>query len=83
MPPGLHDWKMFIKPGELLAALARHGLASRDLTGIKAAVNPVRAVRLLRARKRGEIGYLELARQLDLRESRDLGVTYAGYAEKL
>ena len=82
MPPGLHDWKMFIKPEDLTAAMARHGLENRDLTGLKSAINPIHAFRILRARKRGEIGHLEAVRQLDIRESRDKRVSYIGYALK-
>ncbi len=82
MPPDLHDWNMFIKPKELLAKLAENGLESRDQTGLKASANPIRAIRILRARKRGEISYLEALRRLDTRESRDTGVLYAGYARK-
>lgn len=83
MPPDLHDWKMFIKPGELLSRLAEHGLENRGLTGLKSSANPLHAVRILRARKRGEISYLEAMSRLDLHESRDMGVLYAGYARKL
>jgi 2-polyprenyl-6-hydroxyphenyl methylase/3-demethylubiquinone-9 3-methyltransferase len=80
MPPDLHDWRRFIKPGELLAKLAGDGLENQDLTGLKPSANPVRAIRILRARKRGEISYLEAMRRLGLRESRDISVLYAGYA---
>lgn len=82
MPPDLHDWHRFIKPAELLSKLAGNGLENRDLTGLKSSVNPVRAIRILRARKRGEISHREAMRRLDLRESRDTGVLYAGYARK-
>lgn len=83
MPPDLHDWDRFIKPAELLGTLAEHGLENRDLTGLKASANPIQATRILRARKRGEISYLEAMRRLDVRESRDKNVLYAGYAVKL
>jgi 2-polyprenyl-6-hydroxyphenyl methylase / 3-demethylubiquinone-9 3-methyltransferase len=83
LPPDLHDWHRFIKPGELLAKLAENGFENRDLTGLTPSANPVRAIHILRARKRGEISYLEAMRRLDLRESGDLGVLYAGYALKL
>ncbi|HEV2856606.1 MAG TPA: bifunctional 2-polyprenyl-6-hydroxyphenol methylase/3-demethylubiquinol 3-O-methyltransferase UbiG [Thermoanaerobaculia bacterium] len=82
LPPDLHDWSRFIKPGELLAKLAENGLENQDLTGLKPGVNPVRAIRILRGRKRGKLSYLEAMRRLDLRESRDLSVLYAGYARK-
>ena len=80
MPPRLHDWDLFIKPEELLSLLAANGLENRGLTGLKAGANPIRAIRALRARKRGEISYLEAARRIDLRESRDMGVLFMGYA---
>lgn len=82
MPPDLHDWKMFIKPEELLAKLSENGLESRGQTGLKARANPIEAIRILRARKRGEISYFEAMRRLDLRENRDKNVLYAGYARK-
>lgn len=82
MPPGLHDWNMFIKPEELLPLLAENGLQNRDVTGLKPCANPIRTVRILRARKRGEISYLEATRRIDLRESRDRSVLFMGYAAK-
>jgi 2-polyprenyl-6-hydroxyphenyl methylase/3-demethylubiquinone-9 3-methyltransferase len=82
MPPHLHDWRMFIKPDELISVMAAAGLESRGLTGFAPSVNPFRALRLLRARKRGEISYAEAARRLGIRESRNLAVLYAGYACK-
>src|SRR5215203_2918742 len=82
MPPDLHDWKMFIKPAELVSTMAGHGLECRNLTGLEPSGNPIQVLRVLRARKRGEISYLEAARRLDLRESRGTGVLYAGHAIK-
>ncbi len=82
MPPNLHDWRMFIKPDELLSVLAANGLQNLGQTGLASAVNPIRTLRILRARKRGEISYSEATRQVDLRESRDKAVLYAGYARK-
>ena len=35
MPPGLHDWKLFIRPAELQRELVRHGLMPGGLTGLK------------------------------------------------
>ncbi|HEX4959890.1 MAG TPA: bifunctional 2-polyprenyl-6-hydroxyphenol methylase/3-demethylubiquinol 3-O-methyltransferase UbiG [Thermoanaerobaculia bacterium] len=83
MPPNLHDWHLFIKPAELTAILARNGLQNQDLTGLKPAVNPLQTLRILRARKRGEISYLEAARRLDLRESRDTSISFMGWARKV
>lgn len=82
MPPNLHDWKSFIKPRELLAGMAAHGLEGRSQTGLTPGVGPVQALRILRARKRGEISYLEAFRRLGMRESRDRSVLYAGWTRK-
>jgi 2-polyprenyl-6-hydroxyphenyl methylase/3-demethylubiquinone-9 3-methyltransferase len=82
MPPGLHDWRHFVKPGELTALLAGAGLANQGLTGLRPAINPLQTLRLLRDRKRGRISYLEAVQRLDLRESRDLGISFIGWARK-
>jgi 2-polyprenyl-6-hydroxyphenyl methylase/3-demethylubiquinone-9 3-methyltransferase len=80
MPPDLHDWRRFIKPEELLPLLAGNSLQSQGTTGLSPGVNPLRVVNLLRARKRGTISYLEAARRINLRESRDHSVLFMGYA---
>src|SRR6185295_3668995 len=82
MPPNLHGWRMFIKPRELIDVLAAHGLENRGQTGLAPAADPIRTLRILRARKRGEISHLEAAQRLGLRESRDKAVLYAGCARK-
>jgi 2-polyprenyl-6-hydroxyphenyl methylase/3-demethylubiquinone-9 3-methyltransferase len=86
MPPNLHDWRMFIKPEELTAILAGNGLKNQGLTGLKPAANllqtALQTFRLLRARKRGELTYLEAARGLGLRESRDTSILFMGWARK-
>jgi 2-polyprenyl-6-hydroxyphenyl methylase/3-demethylubiquinone-9 3-methyltransferase len=82
MPPKLHDWRMFIKPEELIAILAGNGLQNQGLTGLKPAANPLQSFRLLRARKRGKITYLEAAQRLGLRESSDKSILFIGWARK-
>jgi 2-polyprenyl-6-hydroxyphenyl methylase / 3-demethylubiquinone-9 3-methyltransferase len=83
MPPNLHDWRLFIKPEELTAALAGSGLANQGLTGFKPAASPLQIYRLLRARKRGEISYLEALRGIDLQESSDQSILFMGWARKV
>ena len=34
LPPGMHKWSKFVRPGELVAPLRRHGVAVRDISGI-------------------------------------------------
>jgi 2-polyprenyl-6-hydroxyphenyl methylase / 3-demethylubiquinone-9 3-methyltransferase len=82
MEPDLHDWTMFIKPRELDETLRRHGLEPRDTVGLAPAGNPLRLLRDLRRRRKGEITYAELGRRMEMRESRDTSNEYAGYALK-
>jgi 2-polyprenyl-6-hydroxyphenyl methylase / 3-demethylubiquinone-9 3-methyltransferase len=82
MPPGLHDWNMFIKPEELHRLLEGQGLVPAGLTGLKPRANLFRVVRALRRCKRGLISPVEAGRQMSPGESRDTSVAYMGYALK-
>jgi 2-polyprenyl-6-hydroxyphenyl methylase/3-demethylubiquinone-9 3-methyltransferase len=77
--PDLHDWRRFIRPAELERELVRAGLRPGDQTGL-APANPARALKATIDRARGRIGYAEMGRRLELRESRDRSAVYAGYA---
>lgn len=83
MPPGLHDWNMFVRPAELRREVVRHGLVPRGLTGLKPRANPLRLIRALRRRKRGLLSYAAAVREMDLGESSDTSVSYIGYASKV
>jgi 2-polyprenyl-6-hydroxyphenyl methylase/3-demethylubiquinone-9 3-methyltransferase len=83
MPPDLHDWKMFIRPDELLRLLKRYGLRPAGIRGLKARANPLRILRALRDRKRGRLSYVEAFARLNIGESDDTSVQYAGYARKM
>ncbi|MFI6939124.1 bifunctional 2-polyprenyl-6-hydroxyphenol methylase/3-demethylubiquinol 3-O-methyltransferase UbiG [Streptomyces sp. NPDC050418] len=82
MTPNLHVWDKFIKPAELRPVLQDHGLRPRGLVGLAPADNPLALLRTLRRRARGEIGYGDVARALRFKESRNLGMSYAGWAVK-
>ncbi|HEY2934184.1 MAG TPA: bifunctional 2-polyprenyl-6-hydroxyphenol methylase/3-demethylubiquinol 3-O-methyltransferase UbiG [Acidobacteriota bacterium] len=82
MPPRLHDWNMYIKPEELRAVMARHNLENRGLTGMRPRISPLKLIRSLRRRKRGEISYAELGRRMQLKLDSNLSVMYVGYAVK-
>ncbi len=82
MPPDLHDWRQLIKPRELTAILAGAGLANQGLAGLRPAVNPLQTLRILRDRKCGRISYAEAIGRLDLQESRDLSISFIGWARK-
>jgi 2-polyprenyl-6-hydroxyphenyl methylase/3-demethylubiquinone-9 3-methyltransferase len=78
----LHDWEMFIKPNELQAALAKHGLVCREIVGINPTGNPLRALRALWRLKRGTITYAAIGEQIPLTIGRRTPIQYAGYANK-
>jgi 2-polyprenyl-6-hydroxyphenyl methylase/3-demethylubiquinone-9 3-methyltransferase len=80
MEPNLHDWRMFIKPQELHELLSQNALAPGPIQGIASGRNPVALIRLLRRRAQGDMTYGEFGRELQLRESRDQSILYAGYA---
>jgi 2-polyprenyl-6-hydroxyphenyl methylase / 3-demethylubiquinone-9 3-methyltransferase len=82
MPPDVHDWKMFIRPAELREILERHGLRSKDVRGLTARAKPFRVLRALRDRKLGRMSYTEALARMDIGESPNTSVQYAGYARK-
>ena len=82
MEPNLHDWDMFIKPDELVAAMARAGLENRDIVGVGPARNPVSLVMDMRRRARGDMTYGEFGARNKFRETRDKSLLYAGHALK-
>lgn len=84
-PPDLHDWKQFIKPGELHGILTRHGLEPRDTIGVLPDMKPITSLKRLFAFwkvKRGKMTYAELGRTMVFRPSRLTFMNYMGYAIK-
>lgn len=82
MPPGLHDWKMFIRPAELQRELVRAGLVPGALTGLMPRASPLHLIRVLLRRKRGFLSYAAAVREMDLGESAHTFLSYIGYACK-
>ena len=82
MPPNLHAWERFITPEELSGILRRHDLESRDMTGIAPGVKPPQLIRLLLQARRGRISYGELGDRARFVVTKDMRVSYAGYATK-
>jgi 2-polyprenyl-6-hydroxyphenyl methylase/3-demethylubiquinone-9 3-methyltransferase len=70
--PGTHDWKMFIRPGELRRAFATQGLVLAEIKGITPSRRPLRVLRSL-LRGRG-LGAFEL--------HNGVHVSYIGHAIK-
>jgi 2-polyprenyl-6-hydroxyphenyl methylase/3-demethylubiquinone-9 3-methyltransferase len=77
-----HDWNMFITPGELAAALERHGLYIGEITGLGARARPLALLRAYLAVRRGRITYGELSRRLDAGQVASTAISYMGFATK-
>ena|SRR5947209_1782070 len=82
VPPNLHVWEQFIKPGELQTHLERHGLEQREIMGMWPRANPLTVVRLMRRMKTGRIGLAAFGRAAAFGETRYTAGSYAGYAVK-
>lgn len=81
-PANLHDWNKFIKPIELREMMAHHGLRNRILRGMRPGAHWIDVIRHMRQRKRGDISYGELGRRMKMRVTRDLSISYMGWAVK-
>jgi 2-polyprenyl-6-hydroxyphenyl methylase/3-demethylubiquinone-9 3-methyltransferase len=82
MPPNLHVWRMFIKPGEMKSLLRQNGLDWKEHRGLMPNVPIPRLLGYLRKRARGEWTYSDLARKVQMAESRVTAIMYMGYAVK-
>ena len=83
IPRDVHVWHKFIRPAELSALLDKHGLAQREMVGLSPAMNPITALNALVQQKMGRISFAELGSRLKLASSRDLSISYMGYAEHI
>jgi 2-polyprenyl-6-hydroxyphenyl methylase/3-demethylubiquinone-9 3-methyltransferase len=81
-PRDTHVWEMFITPAELEAALEKHGMQVKGMSGGIIAKNPLATLDEVRRHKRGEINVAELGRSLELKHGPDLSLNYLGYARK-
>jgi 2-polyprenyl-6-hydroxyphenyl methylase/3-demethylubiquinone-9 3-methyltransferase len=82
VPANLHDWRIFIKPGELVAIMARHGLRNKQIAGLVPGANPLAMLRGIIQLKRRSATYGELGRRFAYRRSRNTMGSYMGYALK-
>ncbi len=82
MPPNLHVWRMFIKPGEMRSLLRQNGLEWKEHRGLAPDIPIPRILGYLRQRARGEWTYAELAAKVRMVESRVKSVMYMGCAVK-
>lgn len=82
MPRDLHAADHFIRPSEMITALARSGLTRQGLTGMKPRANPVQLVRLMRGVHRGHLTPEEFGRRSRMVLSPDTSILYIGHAIK-
>ena len=82
IPPNLHVWRMFIRPGELKSLLRQNGLEWKEHMGMMPNVPIPRLLGYLHKRARGEWTYGELAGKVRMVESRVTAIMYMGYAVK-
>jgi 2-polyprenyl-6-hydroxyphenyl methylase/3-demethylubiquinone-9 3-methyltransferase len=82
MPANLHAWDKFITPNELRAMLSRHHLECGDIVGMGPGVKPHRLMRLLWQLRTRSISYGEFGHQVRFVLTKDVRVSYAGYATK-
>jgi 2-polyprenyl-6-hydroxyphenyl methylase / 3-demethylubiquinone-9 3-methyltransferase len=81
-PPRFHAWAMFIRPQELRASLARHGLRAQAFSGTAIRLHLIRLLRAMRGYRAGKIPASVLGRHLSIREGRLMSLSYLGYAVK-
>lgn len=83
LPPNLHDWKHFIKPQELCVSMQQSNLQNQEIRGMSPQANPVVILSLFLQHKRGKITLAEMGKRMNFQASRDLSVSYMGYACKV
>jgi hypothetical protein len=82
MPPHLHEWKMFIKPGEVKLLLNQNQLAWKEHIGIIPDISVLKIWRYLNLRAKGHLNYEEFGKKFHMTESPFTNVMYMGYAIK-
>jgi 2-polyprenyl-6-hydroxyphenyl methylase/3-demethylubiquinone-9 3-methyltransferase len=82
-PPGLHAWKKFITPAELVSRLVHVGLEPGEVVGMELG-RPLPLLRLLLKRRRGSASFSDIGSYVSthLRFGGTRSVSYAGFAVK-
>ncbi len=82
LPPNLHAWEQFITPAELRTVMSRHHLDGGDMVGIGPGVRPPRLLRLLWQLRTGRISHRRFGHEAEFVVTKNVRVSYAGYATK-
>ncbi|HSX89291.1 MAG TPA: bifunctional 2-polyprenyl-6-hydroxyphenol methylase/3-demethylubiquinol 3-O-methyltransferase UbiG [Pseudomonas sp.] len=80
IPADVHVWEKFIRPQELQERMQNQGLVGCEFAGLSPRLNPFGLLLALWRTKLGRMPFAELGRRLRLRESRDLSISYMGFA---
>lgn len=78
----IHDWDMFIRPGELAGVLERHGLKIGETAGLGPRASLATVFASFVAARRGRITHAEFSRRLDVGRITSTAVSYMGFATK-
>jgi 2-polyprenyl-6-hydroxyphenyl methylase/3-demethylubiquinone-9 3-methyltransferase len=78
----IHDWDMFIKPGELADVLRRHGIETGEMTGLGSRASLPAVLASFIAVRRSRITYGEFSRRLDIGRVNSTDVSYMGFATR-
>lgn len=82
MPPHLHEWKMFIRPGEMKLLLGQNHLTWKEHIGVMPNISVLKIWRYLHLRAKGLLNYEEFGKKFHMSESPFTIVMYMGYAVK-
>jgi 2-polyprenyl-6-hydroxyphenyl methylase / 3-demethylubiquinone-9 3-methyltransferase len=82
MPPHLHEWEMFIKPGEMKKLLLKNHLLWQEHTGIMPDISVLKVWRYLHLRAKGELSYEAFGKKFLMVANKFTCVMYMGYALK-
>jgi 2-polyprenyl-6-hydroxyphenyl methylase/3-demethylubiquinone-9 3-methyltransferase len=82
VPRNVHVWEQFIRPDELAASLRRHGLPTSEFMGLSPAMNPLKAAAAFICLKLGRISFADMGHTLVLAKSKDLSLSYMGFATR-
>jgi 2-polyprenyl-6-hydroxyphenyl methylase/3-demethylubiquinone-9 3-methyltransferase len=82
VPRNVHVWEQFVRPHELATSLERHGLPVHEFAGLAPAMNPFKALASLVRLKLGRIDFGQLGKDITLAQSKDLSLSYMGFAAR-
>ena len=82
VPRNVHVWERFIRPDELAHSLWQHGLIAHEFAGLSPRMNPFKALASFVRLKLGRISFGDMGNAIVLARSRDLSLSYMGFAAR-